>query len=109
MADPVPKIEFSVNGFDAEQMKANVPEYDSDVWLPKGIKYIENVEYKEEIFKAFPESFPSAFQRNSEINERMHMRLSKETESNPDAKICYLMVSHGATIDCMSTSFARFE
>jgi hypothetical protein len=46
MADPVPKIEFSVNGFDAEKMKANVPEYDSDVWLPKGIKYIENVEYK---------------------------------------------------------------
>jgi hypothetical protein len=39
----------------------------------------------------------------------MHTRLSKETEANPDARICYLMVSHGVTIDCMSTSFTRFE
>lgn len=61
MSDPVPKIEFSVNGFDAEQMKKNNPEYDSDTWLPKSIKYIENQEYKDEIFKAFPEAFPAAF------------------------------------------------
>ena len=103
------KIEYTNFGFDDERMRKEVPEYDSDQWLPKGIKYIENTEHKEEIFKLFPESYPHGFERNTDINQMMHMRIGKEVKENPDIRICYLLVSHGATIDCAATSFKHFE
>ena len=39
----------------------------------------------------------------------MHTRIGQEVKENPEANVCYILVSHGATIDCAATSFQLFE